>query len=425
MNLQKNQTKPSEVELKIEINFTEYQPYLDKAAKRLSDNLKIEGFRPGKAPFFVVEQKVGLMKIYEEALDDVISFFYWQAVVREKLDTVGQPKIDLEKLAPGNPIVFKATAALMPEVKLADYKSVKVKRNEVKIEDQELERAIQDLRKMQVKETLEDKAVETGDRVEVDFTVSLDRVVIENGVGKKYPLVIGSNNMIPGFEKEIISLKANQEKEFELTFPKEYQDKMVAGKKCEFKVKVLAVYKQELPEVNDEWAKAFGAKDLADLKGNISKNYLIEKKNHEEQRVEMELLSKVTTKSEFTEIPEFLIENEAHRMVHEFGDSISYQGINFDDYLKSIKKDHEELEKEFRPKAEERVRTSLVIKQIAEQEKIEVTELEVEAEVNRIVSQLDSEEAKNNTKSDGYKQYVRNVIRNQKVIEMLKKQCIE
>ena len=425
MKIEKNELKGSQIEVKIQIEFSEYQPYLDKAAKRLSEDLKIEGFRPGKAPYFIVEQKVGLMKIYEEALDDIVSFFYQQAVLLEKLDVIGQPKIEIEKMEPGNPIVFKATAALLPKVKLGDYQSIKVKKNPIKIEAKDVDQAIEDLRKMQAKESLQDKPAETDDRLEVDFTVSLDRVVIEGGVGKKYPIVIGEHTMIPGFEEQLIGLKAGEEKEFELAFPKEYQNAMVAGKKCEFKVKVLSVFQRELPEANDEWATTLGAKDLADLKEKIRKNYEDEKTAHEEQRAEMELLNKIVEKSEFTEIPELLIDNEAHRMVHEFADSISYQGINFDDYLKSIKKSHDDLEKDFRPKALERTKVSLIIREISAIEKIQVTDEEINKELDTISSQVDSEEAKNNVRSDGYRQYVSSIIRNQKTIEKLKETGLE
>ncbi|HAH04454.1 TPA: hypothetical protein DCL28_02750, partial [Candidatus Komeilibacteria bacterium] len=184
MQIQKIQPKLSEIELTIEVQPAEYQSYLEKAAVRISGNIKIAGFRPGKAPYAIVKQKVGEMDIYQEALENIISHFYGQAVEQEQLNTVGQPKIDVEKLAPGNPISFKATAALMPRVTLADWRSVKVKQAEVKVEPAEINRVIDDIRKLQAKETLADRPAKKGDRVEIDFTVSLDKVVIEGGQEK-------------------------------------------------------------------------------------------------------------------------------------------------------------------------------------------------------------------------------------------------
>jgi len=425
MNIQKNQPKPSQMELTITIRLEEYQPFLEKAAVRLSQSNKIDGFRPGKAPFEIVRQRFGEMKIYEEALDDIITYFYFQAVSQEKLNTVSQPKIDLEKFAPQNPIVFKATTALTPEVKLGNHKGLKVKKAEIKIEDQETDKVIQDIRKMQAKESLTESPAQKNDRVEIDFEVSLDKVVIDGGQGKKYPLIIGDGAMIPGFEEQLIGMKANEEKTFQLKFPDEYQNKMVAGKLCDFKVKMLAVFKRKLPEVTDEWAKNMGAESTEDLRTKIKKNLADEKMFHEEQRTELEMLNKIVEQTEFSEIPEVLIDNEAHRMVHEFEDSIEQQGLKFEEYLKNIKKEKKDLENDFKEKALERVKTSLVIREIADKEKIEATDEEIKKETERILEQTrDNQEAQNNVRSEGYQEYLRTVVRNRKVIEILKSQII-
>ncbi len=425
MQVIKNQPKLSEVELTIEITPEEYQPFLKKAAVRLSKNTKIEGFRPGKAPYDIVKQQVGEMDIYQEAIQDIITHFYWQAVDQEKLNTIGQPKLDLEKLAPGNPIVFKAMVGLMPKVTLKDWKTIRLKKNEVKVEDKEVDKTIDGFRNMQAKEALVERPAQKGDRVEVDFEVSLDKVVIEGGQGKKYPLVIGDGFMIPGFEEQIIGMKKDEEKEFQLKFPSEYQNNMVAGKLCDFKVKLLAVYNRELPELNDEWAKTLGAEKFEDLRSKIRKGMEDEKKFYEEQKIEIEMLKKIVEQTEFSEIPEVLIDNEAHRMLHEFEDNISHQGLNFEDYLKNIKKEKKDLEQEFKPKAIERVKTSLVIKEIAEAEKIEASEEEIKQETEKILAQVkDDKKAEENIKSEGYKQYLQTIVRNRKVIEMLKSQII-
>ena len=429
MQIQKFQSKSSEIELTIEVSPEEYQSYLEKAASRLSQTNKIDGFRPGKAPYGIVKQKFGEMKIYEEALDDIITHFYWQAVSQEKLNTIGQPKIDLEKFAHGNPIIFKATIALMPTLKLPfgsaqgkkDYKTIRLKKNKIEVKDQEINKVLEDIRKMQAKESLQDKSAEKGDRVEIDFIVSLDKVIIDGGQGKKYPLVIGDGFMIPGFEEQLIGLKKNEEKSFQLKFPESYQQSVVAGKLCDFKVKMLAVYQRELPEINDEWAKKVGADNIEDLRSKIRKSIEDEKMFHEEQRLELEMLNKIVEQTEFSEIPDVLIDNEAQRMVYEFEDSIEQQGLKFDEHLKNIKKEKKDLEVDFKPKAIERVKTSLVIKEIADKEKITVSDEELREETEKIIEQVkNNSEVQNNTKSEGYQQYLRTVVRNRKVIEMLK-----
>lgn len=421
MQVQKNEVKKSEIELTIEITPDEYQPFLNKAAIHLSKNTKIDGFRPGKAPYEIVKRRFGEMKIYEEALDEIITHFYWQAVSQEKLNTIGQPKIDLEKFAPNNPIVFKAAVALMPQVKLGDYKKIKIQRQEVKVDVQEIGKVIDDLRKMQAKEVLVERPAGKDDRVEIDFTVSLDKVVVEDGVGKQYPLVIGEGFMLPGFEEQLIGLKAGEEKEFQLKFPESYQKSIVAGKLCDFKVKMLSVYQRDLPEATNEWSKVLGAESIEDLKLRIKKNLLEEKMFHEEQRLEVEMLNKIIEQTEFSEIPDVLIDNEAQRMTHEFEDSIESQGLNFEEYLKNIKKEKKDLEEEFKPKASERVKASLVIKEIADKESITVSDEELQKETEKILAQVkDNQEAQNNIKSEGYQQYLKTVVRNRKVIEMLK-----
>ena len=426
MQINKQQIKPSELELTIEINQAEYQPYLEKASSRMSQSSKIEGFRPGKAPYDLVKQRFGEMAIYQEALDDIVSRFFYQSVVQEKLNTVGQPKIEIEKLAPGNPISFKAVVALMPSVKLKDYKSIKVAKKEVKVEEAEVGKVIDDLRKMRAKETLVDRAAKMGDRVEVDFEVSLDKVVIEGGQGKKYPLAIGEGSMIPGFEEHLIGLTKDEEKTFQLKFPDEYQNKMTAGKVCDFKVKMLAIYDRELPEANDDWAKTLGADNVEDLKTKIRKNLADEQMFHEEQRLETEMLNKIVAQAVFSEIPEVLVESEAQRMVQEFSDSITQQGLDFNNYLVNIKKAENDLVADFKPKALDRVKTSLVIKEIADQEKIEVTEADLKAETEKILTQVaGNQEAIGNITSEGYQHYLRTVLRNRQVIEMLKKECLK
>ncbi|HAH04455.1 TPA: hypothetical protein DCL28_02755, partial [Candidatus Komeilibacteria bacterium] len=216
-----------------------------------------------------------------------------------------------------------------------------------------------------------------------------------------------------------------QEKEFQLKFPAAYQNKMIAGRLCDFKVKLLSVYDRQLPELNDDWAKTVGAAGAEDLRSKIRKNIEDEKTFQEEQRVEIEMLERISQQSQFTEIPEVLINNEAHRMVHEFEDSIANQGIIFADYLKNLKKEEKDLVEEFKPKALDRVKTSLVIKEIAEAEKIGLTAEEIKQETERILSQVPGQpEAENNIRSEGYQQYLRTVMRNRKVSKLLKTVCV-
>lgn len=419
----------SQIEITIEVSPEEMKPFLEKAAIKLSKEAKIEGFRPGKAPYEIVKQKVGEMNIIQEALDDIISKTYHDTLEQNKLVTIGQPKIDIEKLAPGNPLVYKATAAILPKVKIGDWKNIKLSRQPIKIDNKKEEKVIADIQKMRAKETLIERSAKQGDKLEIDFEVFRDKVPIENGNQKKYPITIGEGRFIPGFEEQLVGMKAGDEKEFELKFPEEYHAKNMAGKPALFKVKCNSVFEVEMPKLDDEFIKAVSggqAQNLEALKKSIRDNLEQEEKTKQEQRLEIEMLDKIVEISEFEDIPDVLIENELHKMMHELEAGISQQGFKFEDYLKTLKKTKEDLEKEFKPQAKKRVKTAIISREIYQEQKIEVRPDEVEKEVEMIMKNYPSNpEVAKQLESETYKDYLKNVIGNRKVIDFLKKEIIQ
>ncbi|NCN07739.1 trigger factor [Candidatus Falkowbacteria bacterium] len=418
----------SQVEITIEVSTLEMQPYLQRTAERLAKEMKIEGFRPGKAPYEIIKQKVGDMGLLQESIDDVISATYYEVLKTEKIVTIGQPSIDVEKVAPDNDFVYRATASVLPNVKIGDWKKLKVKSEEVKITNEQVDKIIEDIRKMQATEKLVEREAKTGDKVEVNFEVFLDKVPIEKGKQDKYPVVIGENKFIPGFEEKIIGMKAGAEKEFELKFPEKYFDKKMAGKTAEFKVKCNSVFEIELPELNDAFASSVSAdkfKTVAEVKKNVLENLKAEEGGKQEQKVEIEMLDKLVDISEFEAIPDLLIDNEVHKMVHELEHSISNQGFNFADYLKSLNKTEEDLKTEFRPQAEKRVKISILAREIYVQEKFEVRDDEIEAEIEVVMQNYpNNEDVRKQLETETYKDYLKNTIGNRKVIEFLKKEII-
>lgn len=416
----------NEVEITVTIPHEELKKFLEKAATQISQSTKIEGFRPGKASLDVIKRRVGEMKLYEEAAALAVQKSYIEIAMEAKLEPLGSPKVDFVKLAPDNDFVYKATVALIPEVKLGDWKTIKVKEKEIKIEADQIEKVIKEVQESRAKETLEKKAAEKGDKVEVDFEVFRDNVPIDGGTQKKYPLVIGSQHFIPGFEENLISLKENEEKEFELNFPKEYHNKNLAGKPAKFKVKVLAVYKRELPEINDEFAKSLGQESLAKLKEQIEHNMEHEKHHEEEERVERELLDKIIDNSEIAEIPDILITSETNKMIQEMESNLGMQGVPFADYLKHLNKTIDQLKLDFAPQALKRVKGALIMRQIFFTEKIETTEAEIDQELEKykamykqnpeLIKQLNTPE---------YRDYVSNLLGNNKVMNLLKTTCVE
>ncbi|MEK7072706.1 MAG: trigger factor [Patescibacteria group bacterium] len=418
----------SQIEIIVEISPEEIQPYLIKSAQRIAKEIKIEGFRPGKAPYEIIKQKVGEMGIWQESINDVISATYYQVLKEQKIITIGQPKIDIEKLAPGNEFIYKATTAVLPNVKIGDYKKIKIKKEELKITDEQVNKVLEDIRKMQATEKLVARELKIGDRAEINFDVFIDKVPIERGKQEKYPVIIGENKFIPGFEDKLVGMKAGEEKEFELQFPEKYFEKKMAGKNAEFKVKCNGVYEIELPNLNDEFAKSISAekfKTIAEVKSNILDNLKAEESTKQEQKMEIEMLDKLVAISDFEAIPDLLIDNETHKMVHELEHSVGDQGFDFNDYLKSLNKTEEDLKQEFKPQAEKRVKISILTREIYIQEKFEVREDEIELEIEAMMKNYPAnEEVKKQLESETYKDYLRNVLGNKKVINSLKKEII-
>lgn len=434
MKVDKKELPKKEIEFVFELTAEELKPYLDKAAVEISTQKKIKGFRPGKAPYKIVVQEVGEMQVMQTAANIAISKLVFDHLEKEDIETIDQPAIEVIKLAPNNPFIFKATLALMPKVEIADYTKITVKAlPEIKIEKKEIDKTIEDLKKMRGKETIADKAAEKGDKVELNFDTFMDNVPIEHGSAKKHMLTVGENRMIPGFEENIEGMKKDEEKEFNLPFPKEYHEKSLAGKMATFKIKVLAVYKIELPAIDDAFAKDLGLKDLKTLTSHIESNIKKEKQVKEEQKQELEMINALIEKSKFDELPEVLINQEVHKMVHELEDNVTRQGMDFKNYLEHIKKTEADLKLDFAPDAVKRVKTAVLIRDIAQKEKLEVSDDEVNEEVERTLAsykmnpayaaQIDQLEQ--NIKSDNAKQYFKNLIINRKTIKFLKDTIIK
>jgi len=418
----------SQVEIIIEVSIEEIKPYLDKAVSKISQEIKIEGFRPGKAPYEIIKQKVGDMGILQAALDDIISATYYEVLKEQKIITIGQPQIDIVKVAPNNPFVYKATAAVLPNVKVGDYKKIKIKREPIKVGDEQLDKILDDIRKMRSKEKLIEQPAKTGNKLAIDFEVFLNGVPIERGQHQKYPIVIGENKFIPGFEDQLIGLKAGEIKEFKLKFPEKYFEKKLANKEAEFKVKCQAVYELELPELNDGLAKSISAdkfKTLDEFKSNILENLSTEETAKQEQRLEIEMLDKLVAIADFEDIPDLLVESETHKMIQELEHSVADQGFDFSDYLKSLNKSEDDLKAEFKPQAEKRVKVSILCREMFLDKKFEVREDELAKEIEATLKNYPANpEIKKQLASETYKDYLRNVLGNKKVIDFLKKEII-
>lgn len=413
----------SQLEMKISVPAAELEKFLDMAAEELSKNMKIAGFRPGKAPRKIVEQQIGSEKVLAHAAEKAVKKSYIDSITKNKIEAVGEPEITITKIAPGNDLEYKAIVGIMPEISLGDYrKRVKgVKKSEPeKIKLEEIQKELEILRKSRAKLISVSRGAKKDDGVEIDFEVLVDGKEIEGGKSQNHPLTIGESYFIPGFEENLIGMEAGGEKEFALEFPKDYHKKELAGKPAKFKVKMKLVQKKELPEINDDFAKSLGNfESLESLKKSVLEGLGMERKKKNEEKRRQEILEKVI--SEFqSEIPEVLIKNELEKMMAEFEQNIAGMGMKLDDYFRSIKKTQDEVRVGWKENAEKRVKSALALREIARLENLNPESAEIEEEMNKTLSYFKSQgDMEKNVDMEKLYDYVKGILTNEKVLKFL------
>lgn len=427
MNMKKTIKKlpKSMIEIEVEIPPSDWEIFLDEAARELSGGLKVAGFRPGNMPRNIVEREIGPGRILERGAELAARKTYVKIVLEDKIEAIGSPKITILKMAQGNPLVFKAEAVVMPEVDLADYKKIAQKykpkkKEEIKVEEKEINDSLEWLQKSRAKYITMARGAKLGDRVEIDFETSVDNVKIDKGESKNHPLILGKSRFIKGFDDNLIGLKEGEEKKFSLMFPEDYHQKSLAGKLADFKVKMNLVQEQELPELNDEFAKGLGGfENLGKLKENMREGILTEKETEEKRAWQEKIISGIAEKSSM-DLPDLLIESETEKMLEEMKINVSNAGLPWDKYLEQAGKTEQALKKELRVSAEKRVKGALILREIAKQEKIEIADDELEKEMNVILSQFpDPETAKKQIDIEQLKSYTYETIKNRKAFELL------
>lgn len=413
----------SRVKLNIEVEPKFVDEYIEKAYHELGKNLNIPGFRAGHIPHQIVDQKIGSRAVHEEAVRLLLPHAYVEAISQEKIMAIGKPEIKVTKFAPGNPAEFEALVPVIPEIELGDYKSIKIEDEQIKIEDSEIGGVLKNLQKREAKLLPKEETVEKGDWVEIDFDGFKKGVLLEKLKSRNHPIITGEGVLLPDFEKHIIGMKKDEEKEFDMKFPDDYNEKDLAGEKIHFKVKLLKVQKVELPEINDEFVKKVSGgtdKTLESLREDI-KTALIKQKEHEEKaRRESEVIKQVTEKVKVT-IPKMLIDEEVLQMKKDLENKLVSQGLKLEKYLEHLNKTEEHLKEEFKEEAERRIKVGLIFNKIAEVEKIEVTEEETEEEFKR----TQEEAAKANPgkakdiNPEEVRKYIINVLTNRKTLDRL------
>ena len=375
-NLEKNMAK-----LTIEVPAEE----VEKAYNKEKNKISLPGFRKGKVPRNMIEKMYGPAVFYEEAANILIQANYAAAVEESGADVVSRPTIDVTQIEAGKPFIFTAEVAVRPEVELGKYLGVQVTKIDTSVSDAEVEEALEKERNNNSRTVaVTDRPVAVGDTAIIDFEGFIDGVAFEGGKGENHPLEIGSHSFIDTFEDQLVGKNAGDEVEVNVTFPEEYQAKDLAGKPAVFKVKIHEVKAKELPELNDEFAQDVSEFDtLEEYKADLRKNLEVQKENEAKRTKEDEAIKKIIDKSKM-EIPEAMIKTQCESMVNEFAQRIAQSGLSMEQYMQFSGLTMEKLEEQVRPEAETRIKSSLVLEQIAKDENIEVSDDEVKAEVEKM-----------------------------------------
>ena len=415
----------SQVELVITIPASEYKKDVEAAAVRLSERAAIKGFRPGKAPYDIVKQQLGEIKILEEALEKIVQRTFFTVVKEEKLDTVGMPQISVEKLAPGNDLVYKATVALLPKVALADVAKIKVDKKKINVGEKEVGDTLDNLKKMQPKEVLKTGAATKDDKVVVKMEMFIDKVPVEGGQADKHQVYLSEPHYIPGFAEQLVGLKKDDTKEFTLKFPSDHYQKHLSGKNVDFKVRVNDVFELEYPKLDDEFAKSLGQESLTKLKELLLANLTREAESKEDQRVEAAILDEMITKSTFDELPQILVDSEKRKMFYELKSDLDRRGIPMEQYLANIKKTEEQIYTDFTENAEKRAKAALISRQVALENKISVEKDELTKEIEDIKQAYPGDKTiEENLKKPEVIDTVAATIQNRKVVALLKEKVL-
>lgn len=407
--------------LKVTVPAEKVNKALDQAFKKVVKQINVPGFRKGKVPRPIFEQRFGVEALYQDAVDILLPEAYGEAIEETKINPVAQPEINVTQIEKGKDFEFEATVTVEPEVKLGDYKGLEIEKQDSELTDQdlqdEIDHSLGHLADMVVKE---DGAVEEGDTVNIDFDGYVDGEQFEGGQADGYDLEIGSGSFIPGFEDQLVGVKTGEEKDVVVTFPEEYHAEELAGKEATFKTKVNEIKYKEVPELTDEIANELDsdANSVDEYKENLRKR-LSEQKAQDAENVEKEEVINKATENTTIDIPQAMIDTELDRMVQEFGQRIQQQGLDLQTYFQISGQDESQLREQMKDDAEQRVKTNLTLSAIADEENIEVTDEDIDKELEKMSSQfnISVEDIKQTL---GNTDIIKNDVRIQKVIDLLR-----
>lgn len=391
MNYSIKENNKKEATLEIVVSSEEFAKGLDFAFNKNKKYFSIPGFRKGKVPRKMVEKYYGVEVLYEDAVNEIIPAKYEEAALDSKLDIVSKPEVDIVSISVEEGFVFTAKVSLKPEVEIKGYKGIKAQKNEYTVKADDVNKEIDAMKEKTVRIVeKEDGEVEKGDIVNIDYEGFCDGVAFEGGKAEGFDLTIGSGQFIPGFEDALVGAKLG-ETEINVKFPKEYHAEDLKGKKATFKIKVNKISKKEYPEVNDDFAKDVSEFDtLKELKADIKKKLTENAKQRTKQEFENAVLEQVSDLAK-VEIPDCMIEDRCESLANDFAYRLKSQGMELNTYLQYTGLTEDAFKNQFKDRAESQVKMSLALAEIAKKEKIEVSDKDVEKELEKMAESYNME----------------------------------
>ncbi len=421
MKIEKKQLSDNQVELTIKLDQDQLSVAKSQALKELAPTVEAKGFRKGKVPPAVAEKELDANQLSLRIKEIAINRALLEAVDKYQIKPLLQPKVEEKKFVNDQELEFKAIFEIIPPIKLANYKKLNVKKETIKVSEKEVSEALKQIQKGFTENKDVKRAAKKGDKVIIDFEGFKDGKAFAGGKGEKFPLELGSNQFIPGFEEGIVGKKAGNEFDLELTFPKDYHAEDLKGQKVIFKTKLHQVQESILPEIDDKLAKkAAGFNTLDELKADIKKNLIVDKENRADQKFSNDLLEKLAEKSKM-EVPELLIQDQINGIKQELAQNLAYQGLTIEKYLDSIKKTEDKwLKEEVKPVALKRAKIGLVLVELVKELKLSVSDEEVEQKIEQLkVQYANNKEIVKQLSSDLVKRDLKNNLLSEKAIKEL------
>jgi trigger factor len=393
---------------------------LGDAARRLSQQHRISGFRPGKAPRAVVERFLGPQLVLEEAMDLLVDSAVREALKEQAIVPLDSPEVEITQSEEGKPVLFKATVQVRPEVKLGDFENFKFKPEVQAVDETMVEKVLDELRDAEAHLEPSTGAAKKGDYAIIAFEGTHNDVPFDGGSSERMPLILGEDRLIPGFEDHLIGMAKGDEREFDIVFPDDYQEETLRGQTRHFKVTLNDLRSKVLPEANDEFARSVGKfADLAELKVELRRRLEANALDHARHDFSDKIIDYATGNATL-ELPDILVEQEVEVMHDELRSSLSRQGISEEAYLKVTGKEEADIHKDFRPAAEKRAKTLLVLSEMAKAKGVEVPDSDVEAEVNQARTRYANNQSMvRYFESERGRNYIKSTLRRSRTVEQL------